>query len=41
MSVKTLATAPGPLKGYDSPLSDVVMCALIQIEVIVDMCFGL
>jgi hypothetical protein len=32
MSVKLFAAAPGPLKGCDSPLSDVSMRAFIRVE---------
>jgi hypothetical protein len=38
MIVKPFSTAPGPLKGRDSPWSDVYMRALIQVEDILSIC---
>ena len=38
MPAKPLATTLGPLKWYNSSLTDVSMCALIQVKDILRMC---
>jgi hypothetical protein len=41
MLVQPFAAAPGPLKECDSLYSDMSMCAVIQVEDILNTCFDL